>query len=105
MYVNLGGFVTRLNANLAVDDRHLPIPAEAAAFIRQHLKDSDHTFLELRDGKAIEFVKITNVCGKLVIDRGVEQTKATAFRCGTGISFQLTMQAIKDTICQLEGCK
>ena len=104
MYIDLGGFVTKLADNITSKSRHLPIPQQAYDFLLEHLADGDYSFLEVRDGKAIEYVKVRNVCDKIVLDRGAEKTKATAFHCGTGVSFQLTMQGVKDTVCQMEDC-
>lgn len=104
MYVDLAGFVTHLTDNITYKSRHLPIPQEDYDFLLETLEDGDYSFLELRDGKAIEYVKMVNVCSKIVLERGAEQTRVTAFRCGTVVSFQLTMQGVKDTVCQMENC-
>ena len=102
MYIDLAGFVTRLTDNITYKSRHLPIPQEAYDFLLEHLADGNHSFLEIRDGNAIEYVKALNVCDRIVLERGAEQTRPLSFRCGTGVSFQLTMQGVKDTVCQME---
>lgn len=104
MYIDLAGFVTRLTDNISRKSSHLPIPQKDYDFLLENLADGDHSFLELRDGKAIEYVKVINICDKIVLERGAEKTHATAFRCGIGVSFQLTMQGVKDTVCQMENC-
>lgn len=104
MYIDLAGFVTRLTENISYKSRHLPIPQKDYDFLLENLADEDYSFLEVRDGKAIEYIKVMNVCDKIVLERGAEQTRTTAFRCGTGVSFRLTMQGVKDTVCQMENC-
>lgn len=104
MYVNLAGFITRLTENISYDTRYLPIPQKDYDLLLQKLNSGDYSFLELKDGKAIEYVKIINICGKIVVNRGAELTKANYFHCGSTVSFQLTMQGVKDTVCQMEDC-
>lgn len=105
MYVDLAGFYSRLTKNITAKTRSLHIDDEDELILLEHLKDGDHTFFEIRDGNAIEIVKLTNICDKLVLERGVEKTNPLAFRCGVGISFTLTMQGVKDTVCQMGDCE
>lgn len=104
MYIDLAGFSTKLTADISYKSRHLPIPPWDYDLLLDKLADGDHSYLELRDGKAIEIARVYNFCDKIVIERGREETRTTAFRCGTGVSFTLTMQGVRDTICQLENC-
>ena len=104
MYKDLAGLVTRLTSNITHKHTHLPIPQQHYNLLLDELADGDHSFLEIRDGNAIEYVKVMNICDKIVIERGAEKTRPLAFRCGTGVSFQLTMQGVKDTVCQIENC-
>lgn len=104
MYIDLAGFVTRLTENISYKSRHLPIPQVDYDVLLDRLADGDYSFLEIRDGNAIEYVKVMNVCDKIVIERGAEQTRTHSFRCGTGVAFVLTMQGVQDTVCQMENC-
>lgn len=104
MYVSLAGFVTRLTDNISWKTRYLPIEQNDYDFLLKQLADEDYSFLEIRDGNASEVVKVTNICGKIVIDRGAEKTRPLAFRCGTGIAFLLTKQGVEDMVCQMEDC-
>lgn len=104
MYIDLAGFNTRLITNLKATDRHLPIALDEYNRLLGVLAYDDFSFLEIRDGNASEVIKVTNVCGKLVIDRGMEQTTIKAFRCGTGVAFILTMSGVEYTVCQLDKC-
>lgn len=104
MYKPLAGFVTRLIDNLSARDRHLPISDYYYDWLLDELEDGDYSFLELRDGNGSEVVKVKNWCNSLVIDRGMELTKPLAFRCGIGVSFIMTEQGVKDTVCQMTEC-
>lgn len=104
MYISLAGFHTHLVDYITYTSRHLPITQAAHNFLLGQLADGDYSFLEIRDGNAIEFVKVMNICDRIVIERGAEKTHATAFRCGTGIAFGLTMQGVIDMVCQMEKC-
>lgn len=103
-YIPLAGFVTRLTENITYKTRHLPIDEVSYQLLLDNLADDDYSFLEIRDGNAIEIVKVINKCDKLILERGAEQTRPTSFRCGVGVAFVLTMQGVKDTVCQMESC-
>ena len=104
VYKPLAGFVTRLTENITYKTAHLPIDEVSYQILLDNLAEGDYSFLEIRDGNAIEVVKVINFCDKIVIERGQELTKPLSFLCGTGVSFQLTMQGVKDTVCQMENC-
>lgn len=100
-YVPLAGVVTNLTENIASNTRYLPIDKASYQVLLDNLDDGDYTFLELRDGRACEVVKVVNFCGKIIIQRGAENTQPLPFRCGIGVAFIQTMQGVKDTVCQM----
>lgn len=104
VYKPLAGFVTRLTENITYKTAYLPIDEVSYQILLDNLADDDYSFLEIRDGYAIEIVKVINVCDKIMIARGAEQTRPQSFRCGIGVAFIQTMQGVKDTICQMEEC-
>lgn len=104
IYQPLAGFSTVLTANISPKTAYLPIDFIIYEQLLNQLADGNYSFLEIRDGNAIEIVKVSNVCGKIVLQRGAELTKPLAFRCGVGVAFIQTMQGVKDTICQMEDC-
>lgn len=103
-YIPLAGFVTRLTDNITYKTRYLPVSNEDYQFLLRELADGDYSFLEIRDGNAVEIVKVVNICDKIMVERGAEQTRPQSFRCGIGVAFIQTMQGVKDTICQMENC-
>lgn len=104
MYIAIGGFVARLTENISWKTCYLPIERKKYEFLLDQLDDEDYSFLEIRDGRAIEIVKVINICGKLVLERAAEGTRPLAFRCGTSVAFTMTMQGVMDTVCQMESC-
>lgn len=102
-YIPLAGFVARLQGGILPSTRHLPLSEAAYQTLLDTLGDGGYSFLEIRDGNAAEVVKVRNVCGKIVIDRGAEETSPLAFRCGIGVAFTLTAQGVKDAVCQMNG--
>lgn len=104
MYVPLDGFVTKLTDNITYKTRYLPVAPDVYDELLHHLADGDHTFMQLKDGKAIEVVKLHNVCDRLVMDRAAELTRPTSFPCGATVMFVLTEQGVKDAVCQMEEC-
>ena len=105
VYKPLAGFVTRLTENITYKTAYLPIDEASYQILLETLAEGDYSFLEIRDGNAIEVVKVINFCDKIVIERGQELTKPLSFRCGIGVAFTQTMQSVKDTICQMEHCE
>ena len=100
-YIPLAGFVARLTDNISYKTRYLPIDDDNHQLLLDVLADGDYSFLEIRDGNAIEVVKVVSVCDKIMIERGAEQTRPQSFRCGIGVAFVQTMQGVKDTVCQM----
>lgn len=105
VYKPLAGFVTRLTENITYKTAYLPIDEASYQILLETLAEGDYSFLEIRDGNAIEVVKVINFCDKIAIERGQELTKPLSFRCGIGVAFVQTMQSVKDTICQMEHCE
>lgn len=103
-YVPLAGFVANLTKNINYKTAFLPIENNKHQLLLEKLADGDYSFLEIRDGNAIEVVKVINFCDKIVIERGAELTKPLSFRCGATVSFIQTMQGVKDAVCQAESC-
>lgn len=101
VYKPLAGFVTRLTENITYKTTYLPIDEVSYQILLNNLAEGDYSFLEIRDGNAVEVVKVINFCDKIVIERGQELTKPLSFRCGIGVAFVKTMQGVKDTVCQL----
>lgn len=103
-YIPLAGFVTRLTENINHKQAYFPVEQKDYNMLLDKLADGDYSFLEIRDGNAIEVVKVINLCDTIIIERGEERTKRKAFRCGVGVAFIQTMQGVKDTVCQMEHC-
>lgn len=104
MYIPLAGFATKLTKSVSPMTNYLPIPQASYQILLDNLADGDYSYLMVREGRAIEIVKITNTCGKIVLVRGAEKTHAKSFRCGVGVAFVLTAQGVKDTVCQMQEC-
>lgn len=106
-YTPLAGFVTRLADNITDKTTYLPIDEVSYQTLLDSLAEYDYSFLEIREGNAIEVVKVINFCDKIAIERGQELTRPLSFRCGIGVAFVQTMQGVKDTVCQMteEDCQ
>lgn len=105
MYVDLAGFATRLTDNLSWKAPFFSIPEEDYEHLLDWLEDEDYSFLQIRDGNAIEVVRVINVCDRIVIQRGAELTRPLAFRCGAHVSFVITKTGIEDKVCQMDNCE
>ena len=108
MFVEIDGFISILDKELSPSDRFIPFKnpypyfEDEYEYLLSKLEDGDWTYLEIRDGNAIEIVRLENICEVLILDRGQEGTKPLAFKCGSIITFALTEQGVKDLICQME---
>lgn len=104
-YIPLGGFETKLIGKLPAKDRYFPIATVASNYLLDKLHNSgDYSYFILQDGNAIEAIKVENYCGRLLLTRGLEQTKPLSFRCGTCVIFKVLPQGIKDWVCQNDAC-
>ena len=64
VYKPLAGFVTRLTENITYKTTYLPIDEVSYQILLNNLAQGDYSFLEIRDGNAIEVVKVINFCDK-----------------------------------------
>lgn len=62
----------------------------------------DWTTLAVYDGRVMEVVKAYNFCGRLVFDRGFEQTSKLSLPCGAYVAFILTRAGIESMACCAE---
>lgn len=104
MFVSAPWFHAELEKDFKIGNSFLPIDKDARKKLLDALGDGNFTYLSIHDGLAVEVVKATNVCGRLVLTRGAERTRALSFRCGTPVNFILTMDGVKKIVCQMESC-
>lgn len=104
MYIPLMGFVSKLNTHITPKTRYLPIPDDDLEMLLMDLADEDYTFFSITDGKVVEVVKVSSLCGKIVLDRGAEDTEPLVLRCGSVVAFIGTKTGVEDTVCQMESC-
>lgn len=105
-YINTFGFISRITESIKSDQTYLPLPDGDYAWLRKKLKnDWDWTMVELRDGNAIELVRIVNACGRFMVLRGRDGSTPLAFPCGTGVRSELSPSVIEQIVCQLDSCK
>lgn len=103
-YVHLAGFISNLTEKLTDNDRDLPIHEQHLAFIRQRVQPGQYTYLKLLDGTVVEYIMVSNTGGAISIDRGKELTTPATFPVGTCVKWELTPEAVRDIICQMECC-
>lgn len=59
----------------------------------------DWTTLSITDGKVMEVVKAKNHCGRLVLERGFEDTNKVKFSCGVCVQFIMTKAGVEAMAC------
>lgn len=104
-YVSCAGFISTLMGKLADIDTDLPLPEQHVSYFKSRLPDDGgYTFLKLLDGTNIEYIKVTNNKGALLVVRGLEYTSPNTFPLGTCVRWELTPTAIRDIVCQMPCC-
>ena len=106
MYITAAGFETRLTEYLFIETNYLPVPQVAYTHLLHLLDNGDHTYLCIKDGNAEEYVRVKNVCDRLVLFRGEEGTTVKAFPCGSLVTFAMTKSGVEAQVCQMaeEDC-
>ena len=103
-YEQYAGFISNLTAKLLDADADLPIHEQHLALLRMRLAGDKYTFLKIMDGTHVEYVKLVNQAGKLLIERGMELTTPTSFPVGSCVKWELTPTAVRDIVCQMPCC-
>ncbi|ETD67173.1 hypothetical protein V757_11630 [Pelistega indica] len=101
-FVTVTGFSTTLNTTLTRYDKQLPI--EITPMLRNKLKGGAFTFMTISNHVDSEVVKVFLFDNKLLIERGQDDTEATAFPKGSCINANPTWAGIKELICTLDCC-
>lgn len=104
-YEQFAGFISNLVEKYADVDTDLPIHEQHIAALRNRITDGKYTHLKLFDGTNIEYIKVSNTGGALVVERGIELTTPKTFPVGSCVKWELTPTAVRDIICQMECCK
>lgn len=104
LYEPYAGFMSNLTDKLADVDTDLPIHKQHIAGLLGRITSGKYTYLKLLDGTNVEYIKVSNYDGALVVERGLELTEPKTFPVGTCIMWELTPTAIRDIICQMECC-
>lgn len=104
LYEPYAGFMSNLTDKLADVDTDLPIHKQHIAGLLGRITSGKYTYLKLLDGTNVEYIKVSNLSGALVVERGLELTEPKTFPVGTCIKWELTPTAIRDIICQMECC-
>lgn len=104
-YTSCAGFISMLVDKFADIDTDLPVPEQHISYLKSRLDvDGGYTFLKILDGTNIEYIRVTNNRGSLLISRGLEYTTPTTFPVGSCVKWELTPTAIRDIVCQMPCC-
>lgn len=104
IYEQYAGFISNLIAKLGDNDKDLPIYEEHIALLKNRLANDKYTYLKILDGTNIEYIKVSNVNGSLVIERGYELTSPKTFPVGSCVKWEITPTAVRDIVCQMSCC-
>lgn len=87
-------------------DNYLPLCRAAESDLVKLLGEDGYTFLTILDDTNMEAVKVTNDHGTLVVERGLEGTKAVAHPAGACVKSvsPAILAAIKDLVCNYDCC-
>lgn len=90
---------------LLADDKHLTLTDRDNARLLAHIPEGDETFLTIQDNLYSEWVKATNQCGTIVLERAVGGSEARKFPKGSCVFFETSVPVIQWLICNHDCCK
>ena len=90
---------------LLADDKHLTLTDRDNARLLAHIPEGDETFLTIQDNLYSEWVKATNQCGTIVLERAIDGSEARKFPKGSCVFFETSVPVIKWLICNHDCCK
>lgn len=89
---------------LLADDKHLTLTDRDNARLLAHIPDGDETYLTIQDNLYSEWIKATNQCGTIVLERGIGGSEARKFPKGSCVFFETSVPVIKWLICNHDCC-
>ncbi len=101
-------FSAVLAKNLQPSDVHLPVGTTARADLLALLSEPDaFTLMAIRGDTQYEVVKVRNVDGELVLERGAGNTTPVSHHCGSCLISitPLMAEAMKEFICNYNCCE
>ena len=92
-----------LNSKLEASDIYLPLATADMAALKDLIPEGEETFLTLAWDMVKEYVKVKNVSGTILLERGID-SKAVAFPKGSCLYFENSIPVTKWLICNYECC-
>lgn len=92
-----------LNGKLEAADIYLPLATADMAALTELVPEGEETFLTLAWDMAKEYVKVKNVSGTILLERGID-SKGVAFPKGSCLYFENSIPVTKWLICNYECC-
>ena len=89
-------FCSELSVQLPKHQNYLHLDEDAQHQLCYLLGDDNYTYLTLSDGKCVETVRLCVAREALYIDRGIDDTEARSWPCGTSITFEWAESAMID---------
>lgn len=90
-------FCTVTDDALHRDDCAIALTDKARAKLCQQLGDDFYTYMVLSDSLCHEVISVCYSEGILFIERGLDDTDARSWPCGTSLSFEATLSAWMDS--------
>ena len=92
-----------LNSKLEASDIYLPLATADMAALKDLILEGEETFLTLAWDMVKEYVKVKNVSGTILLERGID-SNAVAFPKGSCLYFENSIPVTKWLICNYECC-
>mgnify|MGYP003304520609 CR=1 FL=1 len=89
---------------LEADDKHFTLTDRDQARLLAHIPDGEEAILTVRDNLYTEWVRVTNQCGTLVLERGLGDSDARKFPKGSCVFFEASVPVIQWLICNHDCC-
>lgn len=89
---------------LLADDKYFTLTERDNTKLLAHIPDGEETILTIQDNLNIEWVKATNQCGTIVLERGLDFSEPRKFPKGSCVFFEASIPVIKWLICNHDCC-
>jgi len=98
-------FSAHLSKSIQADSGFLPLAEADENRLKALVPEDEEILLTLKDDLYIEYVKITNTCDALLMERGQSESIARKFPRGTCVFFENSIAVTQWLICNFNCCE
>lgn len=97
-------FSARLSNSMDAVSSYLPLRPEDESRLQSLIPEDEYTFLTIKNDLDAEYVKVTNQCGVLLVERGQGGTAPVKHPRGSCVFFENSVAVTEWLICNFDCC-